>query len=165
MIWKFRWFVDYYIDYLKSTGKRDAEVYIDNLSVRPLEISDIKYFRLVIGNCFLDQYLLGNSMLQFTYYHGLLDYQTYDFFSASAFGYIFVLPFVAVIVSQKNSLKCAILSQKRSRIKQITDKIWTKKYRYWWLEIATFIVNFDSVSITINDILNKLVTLQVYWFS
>ncbi|XP_053204883.1 lysosomal protective protein-like [Panonychus citri] len=60
------------------TGESYAGVYIPTLSVRLLEEPDINYVGFAIGNGYLDQYLLGNSMLRFAYYHGLLDSQTWN---------------------------------------------------------------------------------------
>ncbi|XP_053204748.1 lysosomal protective protein-like [Panonychus citri] len=59
-------------------GESYAGVYIPTLSVRLLEEPDINYVGFAIGNGYLDQYLLGNSIVRFAYYHGFIDTQTWS---------------------------------------------------------------------------------------
>lgn len=55
------------------SGESYAGVYIPTLSVRLLDEPTINYKGFAIGNGYLDQTLLGNSVIRFAYHHGLIE--------------------------------------------------------------------------------------------
>lgn len=65
---------DFYV-----TGESYGGIYVPTLSVEVLRGgADINFKGFAIGNGFLDQSLLGNSLIYFGYYHGLYDTKVWN---------------------------------------------------------------------------------------